>query len=226
MILVNASQDFNNREMKIYFIILFAILSLTTSGQTSNVEFDGKNWDAPYTLGFPKGWDVERFLLPVAFAPAIKYKGVEDIRFAPGWGNSKSDEYWTYAFLWYLDGTIKTNAKTTGQHLKAYYTGLVGINIEPRKIPAGKLVDVKTDIKKIKTAKGDLKTFRGTIYMLDYMAQQPIILNCIVHLKSCAGQNKTYIFNEISPKPFNDSVWQSLNQLWTDFKCDKAADTK
>ena len=39
----------------------------------------------------------------------IKYSGVEDIRFAPGWGNAKSNEYWTYAFLWYLDGTVIIN---------------------------------------------------------------------------------------------------------------------
>jgi hypothetical protein len=212
--------------MKTFIIILFGIHSLATFGQTPDVEFDGKKWDAPYTLGFPKGWDVERFLLPASFAPGIKYKGVEDIRFAPGWGKSKSDEYWTYAFLWYLDGNVKTTAKIVAQNLKAYYTGLVGSNIEPRKIPAAKLVTVKTDIKKVKTGKGDLKTFQGTIYMLDYMEQQPITLNCIVHLRVCSGKNKTYIFNEISPKPYTDTVWDGLNQLWADFNCDKAADTK
>ncbi len=212
--------------MKFFIIILFGIHYLTASGQTPDVEFDGKKWEAPYTLSFPKGWDVERFLLPAAFAPAIKYKGVEDIRFAPGWAKPKSDEYWTYAFLWYLDGKINVNAKITAQNLTAYYTGLVGSNIEPRKIPAEKLISVKTDIKKVKTYKGDLKTFQGTIYMLDYMEQQPITLNCIVHLKFCTGQNKTYIFNEISPKPYTDTVWYGLNQLWTGFNCTKAAATK
>jgi hypothetical protein len=212
--------------MKILIIILLGIHSLTACGQTSDAEFDGKKWEAPYTLSFPQGWDVERFLLPASFAPAIKYKGVEDIRFAPGWGKAKSEEYWTYAFLWYLDGSVKTNAKIVAQNLTAYYTGLVGSNIEPRKIPVAKLITVKTDIQKVKTEMGDLKTFHGTIYMLDYMEQKPITLNCIVHLKSCAGQNKTYIFYEISPKPYTDKVWNGLNLLWTDFNCGKAAGTK
>jgi hypothetical protein len=212
--------------MKIYIIILICVTSLGTSGQTTKVEFDGNKWNPPYTLNFPKGWGVERFLIPIEFAPQIPYKGVEDIRFTPGWGSIKSDEYWTYAFLWYLDDKQKTNAKIVEKNLKAYYTGLVGRNIVPRKIPADKLIPVKTEIKKAKAEKGDLKTFRGRIYMLDYMEQKPITLNCIVHVKSCSGQNKTFIFNEISPKPYRDNIWLSLNQLWTDFNCDKAIEAK
>ena len=181
---------------------MLCLISLCTFGQDSKVEFNGNKWDAPYTLGFPKGWDVERFLIPIEFAPQIPYKGVEDIRFAPGWGNVKSDEYWSYAFLWFLDDKPGTNEKTIERNLKAYYTGLVGRNIVSRKIPGDKLIPVKAEIKKIKTYTGDVKTFSGTIHMLDYMAQTPIVLNCIVHIKSCPGKNKTFIFNEISPKPF------------------------
>src|SRR5665213_62704 len=120
--------------MKNLIIALLCLTSLASFGQTSKVEFDGNKWNAPYNLNFPKGWDVERFLIPIEFAPEIPYKGVEDIRFTPGWGNVKSDEYWTYAFLWYLDDTQKINAKIVENNLKAYYTGLVRRNIVPRKI--------------------------------------------------------------------------------------------
>ncbi len=212
--------------MKNLIVAILCLTSLSTFAQTPEVEFDGKQWKAPYTLGIPKGWDIERFLIPISFAPKILYKGVEDIRFTPGWGKAKSDEYWTYAFLWYLDYRPKTNVKIVANNLKAYYTGLVGSNIEPRKITADKLVPVKTAFKKVKTNKGDLKTFSGTIDMLDYMEQKPIILNCIVHLKICSGQNKTFLFYEISPKPFSDNIWQSLNQLWTGFNCNKVAEAK
>jgi len=205
---------------------LFCLISLCTFGQVSKVEFDGHKWDAPYTLGFPKGWDVERFLIPIEFAPQILYKGVEDIRFTPGWGNSKTDEYWSYAFLWFLDGKPGITEKTIEHDLKAYYTGLVGRNIVPRKIPNDKLIPVKAAFKQVKTYTGDLKTFNGTIHMLDYMAQIPIVLNCIVHIKSCPGKNNTFIFNEISPKPYTANVWQSLNQLWAGFSCDKASGAK
>ena len=212
--------------MKNVIIAVCCLTSLCSFGQTQKDAFDGNKWNAPYTLNFPKGWGVERFLIPIEFAPQIPYKGVEDIRFTPGWGNVKSEEYWTYAFLWYLEGTLKVNATIVQNNLKAYYTGLVGRNIVPRKIPAKKLVPVKTEIRKVNTDKSDLKTFRGTIYMLDYMEQKPITLYCIVHLKYCSGQNKTYIFNEISPKPSSDNIWQNLNQLWTEFNCDEAVESK
>ena len=208
--------------MKKVFIVLTFFVSFDTLAQTSyTTKFDGVNWVAPYTLTFPKGWDYERFLIPIEFATQIHYKGIEDIRFAPGWSNVKTDEYWTYAFLWYLDDIQKINARTVENNLKAYYTGLVGRNIEKRKISADKLVTVKTTIKKVKADKGDLKTFRGTIYMLDYMEQKPITLNCIIHLTNCNNNKKTFIFYEISPKPLIDDVWQKLHQLWTNFNCAK-----
>ncbi len=206
--------------MKNLIILLICFTAFSAFGQTPTDEFDATKWEPPYQLSLPEGWGVERFSIPILFAPEIPYKGVEDIRFAPGWAKVNSDEYWSYAFLWYLDGSPKTTAKIVAANLKAYYTGLVGSM--QGEIPADKLVSVKTKIKKVKTEKGDLKTFRGTVYMLDYMGKKPITLNCIVHLKSCAGQNKTFIFYEISPKPYSDKVWQGLHQLWSGFSCDKA----
>ncbi len=70
------------------------------------------------------------------------------------------------------------------KNLTAYYSGLVGRNIGPRKIPAEKIIPVKASIKKIATDEGDLQTYSGSIDMLDYMAQEPITLNCIVHRHS------------------------------------------
>lgn len=207
--------------MKKLFVLTLFLISQCTYAQDQTKEFDAEKWDPPYTLITPDGWGVERFLIPIEFAPSIPYKGVEDLRFAPGWSDSKSSGYWTYAFLWYLDGPPEASSKIIEENLAAYYTGLIDRNIERRKIPAEKIVPVKTSIKKINTHPGDSETYSGTIKMLDYMEQQPITLNCIVHLKSCAGQNKTFMFYEISPKAFTDNVWISLDQLWTLFDCSK-----
>jgi hypothetical protein len=202
-------------------LILLTLFYLTACKQKTKVEFDGKNWLAPYTLPMLQGWEVERFLIPISFAPSIPYKGVEDVRFTPGWGVASSEEYWSYAFLWYLEGNVAIDASTIETNLKAYYTGLIGSNIERRKVPADKLIPTTTSIKKVETEKGDLGTYIGTINMLDYMEQKPITLNCIVHLKTCSEQNKTFIFHEISPKPLTHAVWESLNQLFTGFDCNK-----
>lgn len=207
--------------MKNNIILLVCLISLNTYGQEIITEFDGHKWEAPYELPIPKNWTIERFLVPISFAPQIPYNGVEDIRFTPGWGNVKSDEYWTYAFLWYLDGRPKMNERIISENLKAYYTGLIKVNTDSARAATEKTMPVITSFKKTAADKGDLETYTGSIKMLDYMQRKPIILNCIVHLKVCAESNKTILFYELSPKPFGHNNWPALNQLWTDFNCKK-----
>ncbi len=207
--------------MKHLMTLLVCLASLSSHGQETNTPFDGHKWEAPYHLPIPKDWAFERFLVPMKFAPEILYKGVEDIRFTPGWAKVKTDEYWTYAFLWYLDGTVKTNKKIIAENLKAYYTGLFIVNSDSAKVAAWKSKPVITAFKKVPTAKSDVKTFTGTIEMIDYLQQKPITLNCRAHLKYCREENKTILFYELSPQPFTHNVWTSLNQLWLDFKCKK-----
>lgn len=207
--------------MKNISIGIVCLLFLKVSGQDTKEEFDGKKWEAPYTLEIPNGWDVERFLIPIGFAPSIAYKGVEDIRFTPGWGKRETNEYWSYAFLWYLDGTPQFDSKIIEKNLVAYYTGLINVNTDTSKIDATKLSAVKAAIKTRTPGKGDLKSFEGTVNMIDYLTREPITINLLIHIKSCEGQNKTFVFHEISAKPYNDPVWNGLHQLWANFKCTK-----
>ena len=143
--------------MKILAIIVLTLFSVTISGQEIKPEFDGHKWVAPYTLPIPKDWTIERFPVPVSFAPQIIYKGVEDIRFTPGWGKVKSEDYWSYAFLWYLDGEVEMDSRIIERNLKAYYTGLVSVN--GRNIPVEKLIPVETSIQEVLKDKDDLKAY-------------------------------------------------------------------
>src|SRR5205809_2818683 len=110
--------------MKKTLFIVLLLISLKTFGQTPGKEFNPETYKPTYSLNIPDGWGVERFAIPIEFAPTIAYKGVEDIRFTPGWGNAESEEYWTYAFLWYLEGNPQMDAKTIEKNLAAYYNGL------------------------------------------------------------------------------------------------------
>ncbi|RBL90335.1 hypothetical protein [Chitinophaga flava] len=183
--------------------------------------FDAATWVPPYTLSVPDKWGTERFDFPVEFAPGIPYKGVEDLRFAPGWGETNSPEHWSYTFLWWLEGQPVINAASIQQHLTEYYNGLVGRNIISRKIPEDKLVPLKVQITSAKTQPDDIATYTGTVYMLNYMAQTPITLNCIIHLRYCSAQQRTAAFFEISPRPYTDVIWKTMNGLWTGFSCGK-----
>ncbi|HVF97705.1 MAG TPA: hypothetical protein VM871_10300 [Flavisolibacter sp.] len=165
-----------------------------------------------------EGWTIERFLIPINFAPQILYNGVEDIRFTPGWAKPQSDDYWSYAFLWYLDGKPQIDANTIASNLKAYYTGLIRINTESSKVPDAQIV-VTTRFDAVATGAGDASTYSGTITMLDFMQLKPITLNCIVHVKPCSASDKAVLFYELSPQPFTHKVWESLSQLWIGFSC-------
>jgi hypothetical protein len=214
-----SDNSYYSQEMKcLVFSVLF-LANTIVAAQTTHAPFDGHHWEAPYTLPIPNGWGIERFLIPISFAPQIPYSGVEDIRFTPGWSDAKSDEYWSYAFLWYLDSSVKMDATTITNNLKFYYTGLVNVNGSG--IPADKIIPVVTSFAEVKTEAGDVKTFAGTIRMLDYMTQKPIFLNGKVHQKTCDGVNKTFIFYELSPQPMTHKVWNSLDLLWSQFTSDK-----
>jgi hypothetical protein len=206
-------------QMRSLLIFIFCMTSLHIDAQDTQAAFDGHKWEAPYNLPIPQGWAIERFLIPISFAPQIPYKGIEDIRFSPGWAKVKNDEYWTYAFLWWLDSSPKIDAGIIAKNLKAYYTGLIRSNTNDSTTSSGKSIPVTTSFKKSTTGKDDLETYTGTVEMLDYMQKQPIILNCIVRLKFCKELKKAILFYELSPKPFTHSNWASLDKLWSDFTC-------
>lgn len=203
--------------MKIAATLLLTLFSIHTFAQTPVSPSDIQAKEIPYNLPTPEGWGVEQFPFPIGFAPTISYKGVEDIRFSPGWAKGNSEEYWSYAFLWFLDGDVNVDSQILEMNIKDYYTGLIAAN--GSKIPTENLIPVITSFKKIERYKDDLQTYSGTIQMTDYIRIKPILLNCKVHLKKHNGKDNTFLFFELSPQPVSHAIWQKLDQLWTDFKC-------
>lgn len=185
------------------------------------LRFLPENVPGSYQLGEPAGWPVERMKFPIEFAPSINYQGYEDLRFLPGWGDQKSEEYWSYCFLWWLEGQPRLDKATLESYLKAYYEGLIGRNITRRQIPADKVVPVKVQLTAVKNNAGDAQTFSGEIDMLDYMGVQPIRLHVTLHVKDCAVAQRKALFVELSPRPAGHAVWQQMDQLWKTFECGK-----
>lgn len=183
--------------------------------------FNPLTYSPVYQLAIPDGWDTERFSLPPDFAKQMQVTGVEDLRFFPGWGDPGSQEHWSYAYLWWLDGNRDIDVLFLQDNLKILYSGLLNRNIKPRKIPAEKIYPVTVVMKNVKTTTGDTKTFEGTVSMLDYINQEPMVLNLIVHQKNCIDKSHGFLFFEVSPKPFSHPNWIKLNKLNTDFSCAK-----
>ncbi len=179
--------------------------------------FDLDSWKSPYKFVAPPTWRAERIQIPLDFAPQIPYAGVEDIRFAPGWGEKDNSNYWSYTFLWWIDGNPPIDDKVLDNDLTAYYSGIVNRNLGPGKTQS---VPVSIGVKKVRTLAGDAGTFNATIQMTDYMTAEPIKLNGIIHYRKSVVQNKAIILFEMSPQPVSGPIWKEMRTIGAGVVCD------
>src|SRR5882757_1447852 len=90
--------------------------------------------DVPYTLPTPEGWRTERMTFPLGFAKDLEYQGHEDLRFAPGMFKADAADYFSYAFVLWIDGKMSFEAKSLEQDLLKYYKGLCGSVAKGKKL--------------------------------------------------------------------------------------------
>jgi hypothetical protein len=184
--------------------------------------FNPKAWVVPYKWMLPEGWRGEPTYLPGTNSPRFPFKAVEDIRFPPGWGVAGSDEYWSVAYLFWLDASQKIDADVVKATLTTYYDDLVAGAIVRRNltIPPGTIKPVQVTIKKISAEPDDRETYTGTIAMYDYLGKKQMTLNYFVHVKPCTARGHTALFLEISPKPLDHPVWGKLKEPKREFSCE------
>lgn len=184
---------------------------------TMNISAQQVLSDSSYYFEQPKEWTHERFAIPMAFAPSIPLKGLEDIRFTPGWSKTESSEYWSYAFVWFVDPVQSIDAATLQQYLSAYYSGIAAANADTTRAKA--LLPAIATISKVKTIEGDMLTCTGTVAFTNFLTWQPLLLNLKVRVKQCVEVGKTVFIVEASPQPTAHTVWTSLDRLAATFRC-------
>jgi len=170
--------------------------------------------EATYHYVAPKTWDSEKFSFPADFAPTIRYKGFEDIRFAPGWGNAASNEKWLYTFVWWLDGSYPFTEKILTQDIEAYYTGLTRQRAVADKLDMNLFTPAKTQVQKINTAKGDIASYTATVNIFDaQVTKKPGILYMKIHVKKIGDTTRTVVLFEVAASPFTAPVWQQADKI-------------
>jgi len=158
--------------------------------------------DPARILGAPAGWGVEQIPIPLGFAPSLEFSGLEDIRFAPGWSDPASPEFWTYKFAWEITEDPKLNEARLSLMLEAYFEGLsravsgLGDALQP---PAAVFIR-------------DGEHYRGRLRIYDAFSTKAwIYLNARVYSQP-RGDKHLVVF-ELSPQSFEHAVWQALDRI-------------
>lgn len=73
----------------------------------------------------PAGFRSETIPFPLEFAPDLVHRGLEELRFAPGFMDPGAPGYWSYTFAWRLEDAAALDAAGVGAELTAYFRGLI-----------------------------------------------------------------------------------------------------
>jgi hypothetical protein len=170
----------------------------------------------PELLKEPSGWLFEHFALPPAFAPGVKYKGIEELRFSPGMFKKDTAGYFTYAFAARLDSVQSISSNEIRDYLLTYFKGLCSSTAKDRKMT------IDTSKITVLIAK---KAVPGTDIIYDALLNvfgvfadgAPVKLNMEVKVLEDAAHKKVYLMFIASPQPRTDDMWRMLYKLQKSF---------
>jgi hypothetical protein len=192
--------------------LLPALMLLTDSAA-------GKPEKQPYQVPTPKGWTKETLTLPPAFCPDMKWKGVEELRFAPDWRKADSETFFSYALLFWLPDDQKIDPKTMESELLTYYRGLAKAVIEGKK----QKVDVSTFTLTIKEASektGKRPTgepfaaFVGELKWIEpFTTGKPQTLRFEIQTWHSEKHKRHCVLACASPQAATAEVWKTLREI-------------
>lgn len=159
--------------------------------------------ETTYYQEAPDDWRGEVIPFPLGFAPEIPLKGLEELRFAPGMFKAEQPDYFSYTFLWWLEGKPTLSTTDLEAHLMAYYVGLYKA--------VSKKAEKKTDHFKVSVSQGKGGTYTGTIDWVDpFVTEKPLKLHMKIRRWRCEAQEREALFFELSPQPTSHEVWQVM----------------
>jgi hypothetical protein len=177
--------------------------------------------EPPYQVPLPAGWGKETIALPPAFAPDLKWKGTEELRFGPGMFKASSDTFFSYALLFWVPDDQKVDVKTMEKELLAYYRGLAKAVLMSKK----QEVDVGTFTLSIKEAAEKPGKRPGGEPVTAYVAElkwtepfatgKPQALRMEIHTWPSEKHKHNCVFICASPHPETAAVWKTLREIRT-----------
>ena len=178
----------------------------------------------PDQLPAPAGWAKEKFALPPSFAPDMKWKGTEELRFAPGMFKANAPDFFSYAMLFWLPDDAEIDAKAMERELLAYYRGLAAAVLKGKKqqvdtkafsltITAAKQPERRPSGEAVAGYVGELK------WTEPFATRKPQTLHLEIHSWPAAKHKHHCIFVCASPQPETAAVWKTLRAIRAGCTC-------
>ena len=187
----------------------FILISFNSFSQTEKVNI----------LEAPKDWKKESFSFPLDFAPKLNFTGIEEARFAPGWSDKSSEEFWTYSFAWYVDNEIALTENRLEELTAIYFNGLTQMVGTGKGMKSADITNA-TAIFMNKKAVEDWQSFEGKVQLFDvFFSEQIIRLNVKVKALYCAQLDKHLVVFSFAPKAFDNKIWQVFENVHTIADC-------
>jgi hypothetical protein len=170
----------------------------------------------------PEGWRTETLSFPLDFAPQLPYQGLEELRFSPGMFKPGSEDFWTYAFVFWLEGEVPFTAGQLNADLKTYLEGLSrAVETKNEKFNP-KAAAVTASLTQTQATQDGQQHFEGKVTAYDpFKTHKPVTLNLRVTVLRCPAQGRTVALFQASPQPVTHKVWQPLEQIREGFRCSK-----
>ncbi len=205
---------------------LLALLILANAGTATHSCAAG---EVKETLTFHTDWKGERIELPPRFAPAMTLKGIEEIRFAPGMFDAKSDSFFTYAFVFSVPKAQELTPELIQKELLAYYRGLgeavakgKGRPVDGSKFTfAMQLVKDATATPEKIPSSTKVVQYTGELNWIEpFATAQHQLLHFEIQAWADPATARNYLFVCASPKAptETDMTWKELRQIRRSFE--------
>lgn len=148
-------------------------------------------------------WGTETIPLPPGFAPELP-GGSEKLLFAPGWRDAESEEFWSYAFVMWINEPLP-GAERLDEMFELYYDGLISAVAGERAAEWGgdpATIDVEAQGGGRFTARAQFPDAFGDM--------RPIDLRFVVDGEAQPGGEGSRLSIQASPQPEGHPIWTTL----------------
>ena len=194
------------RRLQTTLVLLTTLLLVLPASAEDSIEFT-----------MPKGWRQEKIKLPPPFAKNMQLKGLEDLWFSPGMFSKDSDSFFSYVFVFIVDGSDVFSEKVIQQEILIYYQGLAKAVARDAEVDVSKFEFKLEKSKKIgstpKNAKDVVQYSASLKWLEPFVTKKSQELKLEIQSFSIPGTEKSYLFVSASPQPAEAKIWETMREI-------------